>query len=97
MEISNIKDISSGETPSQQNIELRKASEQFVASFFYDILKKMYDSMPDTDLFSNSSSEKWYRDNLLNEYSQKVASEGLQPLVNEIYNQIAADAYKTNR
>lgn len=85
--------ISSVSNIKQQN-KLWDACSEFVGSLFYDIFRKMYESIPQSDLVPKSSSEKWFTNMLLYEYSKQAAKDDLKPLVDMIYKKIASKTYQ---
>lgn len=78
----------------KQHDKLWNACSEFVGSLFYDIFKKMYESIPQSDLVPKSSSEKWFTNMLLYEYSKQAAKDDLKPLVDMIYKKIASKTYQ---
>ncbi|HOJ88778.1 MAG TPA: rod-binding protein [Pseudothermotoga sp.] len=77
-----------------QKDQLWNACSEFVGSLFYDIFKKMYESIPQSDLIPKSSAEKWYTNMLLYEYSKQAAKDDLKPLVDMIYKKLATKTYQ---
>ncbi|MEJ5229795.1 MAG: rod-binding protein [Pseudothermotoga sp.] len=78
----------------KQKDPLWNACSEFVGSIFYDVFRKMYDSIPQSNLIHKSPAEKWYTDMLLYEYSKEAAKNDLKPLVDMIYKKLAAGAYR---
>ncbi len=87
--------INSVGNSSFENTKLWKACSEFAGSMFYDVFKKMYESIPKSDLIPTSPAEKWYRSMLIYEYSKKAAEQDLKPLVNMVYKQIGGKVYHT--
>lgn len=85
--------ISSVSSFGQQD-KLWNACSEFVGSLFYDIFKKMYESIPQSDLIPKSSGEKWFTNMLLYEYSKQAAKDDLKPLVDMIYKKLATKTYQ---
>ncbi|AEH51719.1 rod-binding protein [Pseudothermotoga thermarum] len=73
--------------------KLWNACSEFVGTIFYDIFKKMYHSIPKSNLLPESSGERWFKEMLFYEYSKVVARENLKPLVNMIYQNLAKKGY----
>ncbi|MFN4190663.1 MAG: rod-binding protein [Pseudothermotoga sp.] len=73
---------------------LWNACSEFVGSLFYDIFKKMYESIPQSNLIPRNSSEKWFTNMLLYEYSKQAAKDNLRPLVDKIYSKLASKTYQ---
>lgn len=78
----------------KQQDKLWNACSEFVGSLFYDIFKKMYESIPQSNLIPKNSSEKWFTNMLLYEYSKQAAKDNLRPLVDKIYSKLASKAYQ---
>lgn len=76
-----------------QQKALKKATNEFAAYLFYQIFKKMWDSIPKGGLIPESSAEKFYRDMLLYEYSKKLMDQQMKPLSDMILKALAKRAY----
>ncbi|QTA38281.1 rod-binding protein [Thermosipho ferrireducens] len=78
------------------NDKLKKVSEEFVAQFFFQVFRKMYDTIPKSRLIPESFGEKWFRENLLYEYSKKAAGSDLKILTDEVYKSLGGKMYSKN-
>ncbi|GEM_PF-6765568 len=72
---------------------LKKATEEFVSYFFYQIFKEMWNSIPKSELIPETNGQKMFRDMLLYEYSKKVASQDASNLTNLILKSLGQKAY----
>ena len=76
-----------------KNKALKKATEEFVSYFFYQIFKEMWDSIPKSELIPETNGQKMFRDMLLYEYSKKVASQDASNLTNLILKSLGQKVY----
>ena len=74
---------------------LRKATEEFVGYFFYNVFKKLWDSIPRGGLIPETSAERMFRDMLLYEYGKKVASQNAKDLTEMILKSLGKKVYET--
>ena len=72
---------------------LKKATEEFVSYFFYQIFKEMWNSIPKSELIPETNGQKMFRDMLLYEYSKKVASQDASNLTNLILKSLGQKTY----
>lgn len=77
-----------------RNYDLKKACREFAGSFFYEIFKKMYDTIPKSDLVPETHAERWFKEMLLYEYSRKAAESSLKPLVDLIYRTLSRGVWR---
>ncbi|WP_126993230.1 rod-binding protein [Thermosipho globiformans] len=81
-------------TVNQINVDkLKKVSEEFVANFFFQIFRKMYDTIPKSSLIPESFGEKWFRENMLYEYSKMAAKNDLKDLSMSVYRSLGGKVY----
>jgi hypothetical protein len=73
--------------------KLWNACADFTATIFYDVLKKMYESIPKSNLFRRTLAENWFMNMTLYEYSRQAARHELSSLTNMIYEALAKKAY----
>ncbi len=76
---------------------LRKATEEFVAYYFYEVFKKMWDSIPRSGLIPETPGEKFFRDMMIYEVSRKVASQDASNLTEMILRSLHSQAYQRTR
>ncbi|ANQ53618.1 hypothetical protein BG95_03920 [Thermosipho sp. 1063] len=74
--------------------KLKKVSEEFVANFFFQIFREMYDTIPKSSLVPESFGEKWFRENLLYEYSKNAAKTDLKGLTESVYKYLGGKVYQ---
>ncbi|ABR30531.1 rod-binding protein [Thermosipho melanesiensis] len=74
--------------------KLKKVSEEFVANFFFQIFRKMYDTVPKSSLIPESFGEKWFRENLLYEYSKNAVKSDLRDLTDSVYKALGGKVYQ---
>lgn len=73
--------------------KLWNACADFTATIFYDIFRKMYESIPKSDLFRRTLGERWFTNMVLFEYSRQVTRNELASLTEMIYKALAKKAY----
>lgn len=76
--------------------KLWNACADFTATIFYDVLKRMYQSIPKSSLFRRTLAEDWFMNMTLYEYSRMATRQELSSLTNMIYEALAKKAYKNN-
>ncbi|HBT26432.1 MAG TPA: hypothetical protein DEA58_07090 [Pseudothermotoga sp.] len=74
--------------------KLYNACSEFAGSLFYEVFKKMYDSIPKSDLIPRTPAQEWFTNMLFYEYSKQVAKDNLKSLVRTIYEQLAQNVYQ---
>lgn len=73
--------------------KLWNACADFTATVFYDIFRKMYESIPKSNLFRRTLGEQWFTNMVLFEYSRQVTRNELASLTEMIYKALAKKAY----
>lgn len=89
----NIDKIQTSSLNQIQPDKLKKVSEEFVANFFFQIFRKMYDTIPKSSLIKESFGEKWFKENLMYEYSKKAAATDLKGLSLSVYKSLGGKVY----
>ena len=76
---------------------LKEATEEFVAYFFYQIFKEMWNSIPKSNLIPETTGQKMFMDMLLYEYSKKVAYQDASNLTNLILKSLGQKTYQSTK
>lgn len=77
----------------EERLAMNRSISDFVATLFYDVLKRMWRSIPRSGLIPETNAERWYTDMLLFEVSKKISKQDLKPLTNMIYEKLAGKVY----
>ncbi len=74
--------------------KMHTVATQFVSILLSKIFDKMEESVVESSLIPQSTSEKWYRKWLMDAYSQEATSNQLKSLVDMVTSQLARGAYE---
>ncbi len=91
MSTSPISLITSKDLPANK---IRAVAEQFASVLVSQMFGEMEKSVVKSSVIPQSSAENWYRQWLMNMYSQEATEKQLKPLVNMIASQLASSSYK---
>lgn len=74
--------------------KVHAVAEQFASVFVSQMFEEMEKSVVKSSVIPQSSAENWYRQWLMNMYSQEATQKQLKPLVDMIASQLASGSYK---
>ncbi|MCS7175501.1 rod-binding protein [Pseudothermotoga sp.] len=77
--------------------KLWNACADFTATIFYDVFRKMYESIPKSNLFKRTLGEQWFTNMVLFEYSRQATRNELASLTDMIYRTLAKKVYGEGR
>jgi peptidoglycan hydrolase FlgJ len=72
-----------------QDVKLRKACQDFESMLVAQLLSKLRDTVPKTDLFGSSEEEKLFRGMLDQEIAKEVSRTGSMGLAKLLYDQVS--------
>ena len=91
MSTSPISLITAKELPKNK---VRAVAEQFASVLVSQMFEEMEKSVVKSSVIPQSSAENWYRQWLMNMYSQEATQKQLKPLVDMIASQLANGGYR---
>ena len=74
--------------------KLRAAATQFVSILLSQMFDKMEESVVKSSVIPQTSGERWYREWLMDAYSQEATSDQLNSLVNMVVSQLSQNQYQ---
>ncbi len=78
----------------KKDIAMKRSISDFVATLFYDILKRMWRSIPRSGLIPETNAERWYTDMFLFEVSKEMSRNNLRSLNEMIYRHLARKVFE---
>lgn len=71
--------------PDARHGDLRKAAEEFEAMAIAEMLRPMFETIPDDPMFGGGPGEKMFRSLLINEYGKAISGKGGIGLADNIH------------